>query len=151
MLDSLVQVEKIFIPVDKKGVNLIAILEPTDWRKPIIDYLRNPNELVEKKIRYRAMGYVILGDTLFKKSVDGNLLTCSDESKVYVALGEVHEGICGAYQAGEKMKWVLCRQRVYWPTMAKDCVEYAKSCEECQKHGNLQRLHVAKLYTTVKP
>ena len=50
---------------------------------------------------------VILGDTLFKKSIDGNLLVCLDESKVYVTLGEVHEGICRDHQVGEKMKWVL--------------------------------------------
>ena len=34
--------------------------------------------------------------------------------------------------------------------MVKDCVEYARSCEECQKHGNLQYVLGVKLYTIVK-
>ena len=102
--------DKIFIPIEEREVNSIDIISPDDWRKPIVDYLRNPNNPVERKIRYQANSYVIMGDTLFKKSIDGNLLACLDESKAYIALGEVHEGICGAHQAGEKMKWVLRRQ-----------------------------------------
>ena len=37
ILDSLVRVEKIFIPINEKEVNFIDILEPSDWRKPIVD------------------------------------------------------------------------------------------------------------------
>ena len=109
ILDSLVRVEKIFIPIEEREVNSFDIIAPDDWRKPIVDYLRNPNNPVERKTRYRVNSYDIMGDTLFKKSVDGNLLACLGESKAYIALGEVHEGICGAHQAGEKMKWVLRR------------------------------------------
>lgn len=78
-----------------------------------MDYLRNSNESVKQKTKYRMAGYVILGYTLFEKSVDGYLLTCLDESEAYVVLGEVHEGICGAHQEGEKMKYILRQQRVY--------------------------------------
>ena len=91
-----------------------------------------------------------MGDTLFKKFVDGNLLVCLDGSEAYVALSEGHEGICEAHQVGEKLKWVLRRQRVDWPMMAKDCVKHAWSYEEYQKHGNLQHVPTTKLYTIVK-
>ena len=74
---------------------------------------------------------LILGDTIFRRSFDKGLSTCLGEDDTYVALAEVYEGICGDHQAGDKMKWTLNRQRVYWPTMIKDCMEYAKSCEEC--------------------
>ena len=47
VLDSLVRVEKNILPIDERKVNSIDILKPTDWRKPIVDYLRNPNEPVE--------------------------------------------------------------------------------------------------------
>ena len=112
VLDSLVRKEKIFIPIEDREVNSIEILEPINWRKPIVDYLRNPNNPVERKTRYRATSYVILGDTLFKKFVDGNLLNCLDKSEAYVALGEVHKGTYGAYQAGENEVRVVAAEVV---------------------------------------
>ena len=65
--------------------------------------------IYQKKDKVSGDRFVILGDTLFKKSMDGNLLTCLDESDAYVAVGKVHEWICGAHQVGEKIKWLLCR------------------------------------------
>jgi hypothetical protein len=38
-----------------------------------------------------------------------------------VAMGEVHEGICGTHQSTPKMKWLLRRAGFYWPTMMADC------------------------------
>lgn len=70
---------------------------------------------------------MILGDDSFKRGVDGTLLQCLSEIKAYVALVEVHEGICGSHQVGEKMKWTLFRLGIYWPTILKDCIDYAKS------------------------
>ena len=46
---------------------------------------------------------------------------------------------------------VLNRQRVYWPTMIKDCIQFAKSCEECQKHGVVQHLPASELHAVIKP
>ena len=108
-------------------------------------------QLSTKKTKNKALNYVILGDSLFRKSIDGNLLTCLSESEAYIALAEVHEGICGAHHAGEKMKWVLYRQWVYWPLMVKDCFEFAKSYEECQKHGHIHHVPTADLHSIVKP
>ena len=102
-------------------------LSSLDWRKPSVEFLRNPNASVDRKTKNKALHYIILGDSLFKKSINGNLLTCLSELEAYIALVEMHEGICRAHQAGEKMKWVLYRQRVYWPPMVKDCFEFAMS------------------------
>ena len=136
--------------IDNEVFN-IETLDSNDWRKPIIDYLRNPNSNVERKLKFRVLHYVILGDNLFKKSVEGNLLNCLGNEEAYLAMAEVHEGICGAHQAGEKMKWTLNRQRVYWPTMEKDCNNYAKSCQECQQHGQVQNVPADELHSVIKP
>ena len=73
------------------------------------------------------------------------------ESKAYIALAETHEEICGSHQTGEKMKWMLFRQGYYWPTILKDCINYAKSCEECEKHGLIQQVPESGLHSTIKP
>ena len=62
-----------------------------------------------KKTKYKDVNYVILGDKLYKKSMDGVLLKCLGELEAYIALPETHEGICGSHQVGEKMKWMLFR------------------------------------------
>ena len=81
--------------------------------RPIVKFLKDPNVVVDRKTKDRALNYVILEDSLFKKSINENLFTCLSESKACIALAEVHERIYGAHQVGEKMKWVLYRQRVY--------------------------------------
>jgi hypothetical protein len=41
-----------------------------DWRKPIVEYLENLTGDVARKIKYRALNYVIIGIELFKKTVE---------------------------------------------------------------------------------
>ncbi|KAK3014950.1 hypothetical protein RJ639_009162 [Escallonia herrerae] len=49
-------------------------------------------------------------------------------------MAEVHEGVCGAHQAGIKMRWLIRRHGHYWPTIMEDYIQYAKGCQACQKH-----------------
>ena len=100
ILKKLIELKGECSPVEKREVYFLSQLSFSDWRKPIVEFLRNPNASVDKKIKNRALNYVILGDSLFKKSVDGNLLTCLSELEAYIALIEVHEGICEAHQVG---------------------------------------------------
>lgn len=97
------------------------------------------------------MNYVILANGLCKRGVDGVWLKYLGESEAYIALVETHEGICGSYQASEKMKWMLFRQGYYWPTILEDCINYAKSCEDCQKHGLIQQVSTSELHSMTKP
>ena len=73
------------------------------------------------------------------------------ESKAYIALAETHEGICGSNKTGEKMKWVLFWQGYYWPTILKDCINYAKSYDNCKKHGPIQQVPTSELHYVAKP
>ncbi|CAL2259744.1 unnamed protein product [Prunus armeniaca] len=57
-----------------------------------------------------------------------------------VAMTEVHEGICSAHQVGIKMGWLLRRHSYYWPTILKDCIDYAKGCKDFQKLGPIQHV-----------
>lgn len=116
--------------VDERNFKILAIdnLRDEDWRKPIVEYLQNPIASSDLKTRYQALSYVLLGLKLFKKSPKGVLFKCLSVSEAYLALSTVHSGACGAHQVGHKMKWLLFRQGMYWPTMLKDCIEFAKGC-----------------------
>ncbi|XP_045791623.1 uncharacterized protein LOC123886340 [Trifolium pratense] len=129
---------------------VIDNLVDNDWRKPIVNYLENPVGTTERKVKYRALSYTIIGNELFKKTPEGVLLKCLNENEAYVATSNVHSGACGAHQAGHKMKWLLFRQGLYWPSMLKDCIEYAKGCQECQKHAGIQHVPASELHSIVK-
>ena len=77
---------------------------------------------------------------MFKKTPKGVLLKCLGEREAYLAVCNTHSGACGMHQAGHKMKWLLFRQGVYWLTVLKDCIEFAKGCQECEKHVGIQRV-----------
>jgi ribonuclease HI len=49
-------------------------LAEDDWRKEIVDYLKDPSRKVSRKLRYKAIKFVLLDDNLFYKSIDGVLL-----------------------------------------------------------------------------
>ncbi|XP_058760373.1 uncharacterized protein LOC131633700 [Vicia villosa] len=102
-----------------------------DWRKPLVEYLRSPTGSTDMKIKYRALNFILLENELFKKTSEGVLLKCLGESEAYLAVSNVHSGACGAHQVGHKIKWTLMRSRVYWPSMLKDCIEFAKGSQEC--------------------
>ncbi|XP_058726440.1 uncharacterized protein LOC131597789 [Vicia villosa] len=129
----------------------VDTLIETDWRSPIIKYVRDTSTDTERKIKYRALSYLLMGNELFKKTPEGILLKCLGESEAYLALSGVHSGVCGAHQAGHKMKWLVFRYGMYWPTMLKDCIEFAKGCQECQMHASVQHAPPSKLHSIIKP
>jgi hypothetical protein len=93
----------------------------------------------------------MLNDTLYHQTIDGLLLKClgSDQSKI--AMGEVHEGICGTHQSAHKMKWLLRRAGFYWSIMLNDCFRYYRGCESCQKFRDVQLAPAIMLHPIIKP
>jgi hypothetical protein len=110
-----------------------VIFDPDDWRAPMIRYLENPGHNADRKVWRQALKYVMLDNTLYRRTIDGLLLKClgSDQSKI--AMGEVHEYICGTHQSEHKIKWLLRCAGFYWLIMINDCFRYCMGCELCQK------------------
>jgi hypothetical protein len=122
-----------------------------DWRTEISDYLRNPSQKVSRKLRYKAIKFVLLDDQLYYKSIDGVLLECLNQEEAKKMMSEVHEGLCGAHQSAYRMKWIIRRTGYFWPTMLEDCFEYYKGCQECQRFGNIQRVPASAMNPIIKP
>jgi hypothetical protein len=126
-------------------------VEVADWRMPIVTYLKDPGHGAERNIRHLAFQYIFIDDELYRRTAEGVLLKCLDSDQARVAIGEVHECICGTHQSAPKMKWLLRRAGFYWPTMMADCFRYYKECEECQRFGNVQLVPAALLRPIIKP
>jgi hypothetical protein len=125
--------------------------DATDWRRPIVDYLQDPNQTVDQKVRRLVFKFTLVDEELYCRTADDLLLKCLDSDQAKVAMGEVHEGIYDTHQTAPKMKWLLRRDRFYWLTMIVDCFRYYKGCEECQKFGNVQLVPAAMMHPIIKP
>ncbi|CAL8993010.1 unnamed protein product [Prunus brigantina] len=101
--------------------------------------------------RFRARCYLIYQNELYRKGSDGLLLLFPSTKEIEVIMTESHEGICGAHQSGIKMRWLVRRHGYYWPSILKDCIEYARACIKCQIYGPIQRVPAEALHPVTKP
>ncbi|CAL2246498.1 unnamed protein product [Prunus armeniaca] len=95
----------------------------TDWRYPIVKYLREPSGNHERTTRFRARCYLIYQNELYRKGSDDLLLLCPSAEDIKVIMAESHKGIC----------------------------EYAKGCIKCQIYGPIQRVPADALHLVTKP
>ncbi|XP_058180182.1 uncharacterized protein LOC131298724 [Rhododendron vialii] len=153
--EKIIRIQKRYLPFslerEKDRLDVFVIDISDDWMIPIKNYLLNPNEKVERTVKCRSINYVLLEQDLYRKTSDGLLLLCVDKDQSMRIMGEVHEGTCGAHQAGDKMRWLIKRHGYYWPNIRADCIQYAKGCQQCQKHGPIQRIPAHQLQSIVKP
>ncbi|KAK1609279.1 hypothetical protein QYE76_032952 [Lolium multiflorum] len=129
----------------------VQLMEPDDWRADIFNYLKDPARGAPKRIRYMAMKYVLIGDDMFYRTLEGLLLKCLGPAESNRFLHEVHEGACGTHQSAHKMKWLIRRSGFYWPTMLEDCFQYYKGCQACQKFGSIQMVPASAMNPIIKP
>ncbi|XP_060178190.1 uncharacterized protein LOC132608130 [Lycium barbarum] len=112
---------------------LVAITEAekVDWRQTMIDYLcysilpEDPKRKTE--IRRRAPRFLYYKDTLYRRLFEGVLLRCLGEEEATQAMQEAHSGVCGSHQSRSKLHFHIKRVGYYWPTMVKDCLDYARN------------------------
>ncbi|KAK2971844.1 hypothetical protein RJ640_027004 [Escallonia rubra] len=111
---------------------------------------RLPEDIRHKtKIRRRAPRFIYYKDTLFRRFNEGLFLRCLEEDEVVQAMDEAHSGVCGAHQSGPKLHFRIKMMGYYWPTMVKDCLDYAKRCQACQFHANFIHQPLEPLHPTV--
>jgi hypothetical protein len=122
-----------------------------DWRLPLLECIRDPGKITDKKVKRQVLKYTSLDDDLYRRTIDGVLLKCLGEKQAKVSVQEVHDEICGAHQSAYKMNWLLRRSRFYWLTIMDDCVKYQKGCGACQRFGNIQLASAGVMNSIVKP
>ncbi|CAN6564249.1 unnamed protein product [Malus baccata var. baccata] len=94
----------------ERGFSLDVMVQETeveDWRSPIIHHLKDPSSPTSKKNQHQATKYVFWAKDLLRKTLEGLLLKCLGQDKSMRVMAKVHEGVCGAHQAGTKMRWLL--------------------------------------------
>ena len=78
-------------------MEILSAASADDWRREIIDYLKDPSKKVERCVRFEATKYVLLEEELYYRTIDGVLLECLSDDESKSLMGEIHEGVCGAH------------------------------------------------------
>jgi hypothetical protein len=66
---------------------ILIELSAEDWRKKIIDYLKDSSKKVDRHLRNKAIKYILLEDELYYRTVDGVLLKCLSEEEAKSLMG----------------------------------------------------------------
>ncbi|XP_070665269.1 uncharacterized protein [Malus domestica] len=78
--DDVIRTQVMSLPslLDRQDTIEVCTVEatPDDWRKPIMQYLDNPNGKHSRKTRVHATNYVTYQNELYRKGEDGLLLLC---------------------------------------------------------------------------
>jgi hypothetical protein len=54
----------------------MTMADPDDWRTLLVHYLENPGHIADRKVRCQVLKYVMLDNTLYRRTIDGLLLKC---------------------------------------------------------------------------
>ena len=71
---------------------------------------------------------------------------CVPESEQGKILQECHASPYGGHFAGDKTTHKILQSSFYWPTIFKDCFEWVKLCDQCQRMGNISKMHEMPLH-----
>lgn len=92
---------------------------------------------------------MIVGDTLYHRSLDIVLRRCLTHEETKKVLNDCHSGACGGHQYGYVMAQMILRVGYFCPAMFKDCITAVRSCHACQIFDCKTRIPPAPLQPVV--
>nr|GEW02433.1 reverse transcriptase domain-containing protein [Tanacetum cinerariifolium] len=104
-----------------------------------------------RAVRHKSQRFVVLKETLYKKSFLGPWLRCVGPLQADYVLREIHEGSCSMHAGTRSIMAKALRIGYYWPTMHKDARTLIKACQDCQVHKPVPRNPQQKLTTIASP
>ncbi|KAL0405359.1 UNVERIFIED_CONTAM: Retrovirus-related Pol polyprotein from transposon gypsy [Sesamum latifolium] len=125
----------------EKLAEVQVVQEDRSWKAELIKYLRESilpeDPIAVKRIKFKATRFTMIGDELYKRTINGPLLKCLDEKGATYVLREIHEGSCGNHSGARSLAQKVTRQGYFWPTLIKDAADFAKKYESCQWYAAL--------------
>ena len=78
----------------------------------------------KRALRQLTTRFVICGETLYRRLVDGMILLCLDRNSTDQVMKEVHVGVCGPHMGGHMLALKIMRTAYFWLTMKTDCCQF---------------------------
>ena len=117
------------------------------WYADIVNYLACgvvPSEFSyqqKRKLRTDSRYYIWDDPLLFKRGADMIIRRCVPESEQCKIMNECHASPYGGHFSGERTAHKILQSGFYWPTVFRDCTEWVKLCDRCQKIGNISSIN----------
>jgi hypothetical protein len=115
------------------------------------EYQVGASKIDKKTLRRLAMDFYLDGEILYKRSFDGTLLMCLNETDARNALREVCEGICSTHANRHMIARKIQRADYFWMTLEKDCINYVRKCHKCQMHSDKVNAPPTPLFNLASP
>ena len=152
--DHLSRVEKATVQEEEKETlehfldeKLFQLSFQSPWYVDIVNFLAYgimPPELSyqqRQKLRTDSWFYIWDDPLLFKRGANMIIKRCVPESEQSKILHECHASPYGGHFAGDKTTHKILQSGFYWPTIFKDYFEWVKLCDQCQRMGNISKMH----------
>lgn len=85
------------------------------------------------------MLYMLISGDLYKLGRDEVLRSCVLEHERLAIMEELHGGCAGVHYAGDATAHKVIMVGLWWETLYKDCKDYCKVCDHCQRIGKPRR------------
>jgi hypothetical protein len=125
-------------------IDLIAAeKEGMPWFTDLANYLANGVVLKgmttqqKKKFFQDARKYIWDDPYLFRIGGDRILRRCVSKEEGLEILRHVHEGLTGGHHGPHTTAQKVFDCGFYWPSVVKDALEFVKTCDRCQRTGNI--------------
>ena len=149
---TIVKEEKMEVSENFPNEQLFQLSFQLPWYAGIVNFLVcgvMPPEFSyqqRKKLRTENRFYIWDDPLLFKRGVDMTIKRCVPESEQGRILQECHASPYGGHFAGDKTTHKILQSSFYWPIIFKDCFEWVKLCDQCQRMGNISKMHEMPLH-----
>ena len=152
--DHLSRIEKPAVQEEEREISkffpdeqLFQLSLQSPWYADIVNFLAcgiMPPEFSyqrRKKLRTDNRYYIWDDPLLFKRGADMIIRRCVPEGQKNKILQECHASPYGGHFIGDKTTHKILQSGFYWPIIFKDCFEWVKLCDQCQRMGNISKRH----------
>ena len=132
--------------------HLYAVVETFPWYVDIVNYLvtktfpANMPKYAKDRIKSQARLYVWDEPYLWRFCSDQVIRRCVDDSEILSILEFCHSREGGGHFGPKRTAHKVLECGFFWPTIHKDCFEFCKRCDMCQRSGNLGSRNQMPLY-----
>ncbi|KAL3685159.1 hypothetical protein R1sor_003181 [Riccia sorocarpa] len=120
---------------------LFTITTQAPWKEQLRHYLetgQTPLDLTPAKVKsfhINALPFTLIQGVLYRMGPNNVLRRCLSAEEIPTVLKASHTDEAGGHFSGELTARKIYLSGYWWPTVHKDCANYVRRCDACQRHG----------------
>ena len=126
---------------------LYQVKDSLPWFADIVNYLAgghlppDMNYQQKKRFLHNVKSYHWEDPLLYKVCADNMIRKCVPQEEVVSILNSCHSSPYRGHFGPTRTAAKVLQSGFYWPSLFKDCYTFVKSCDRCQRTGNISRQH----------